>query len=137
MPASGDLTLTAIAHRYIHDYMDIPPPIDSAYEDCGFALVRRSDDEDGYRVIAETVGHFARTQAPAFSASIEAPAPLAAVVSTRVLGHGFTPGTSVYASRCIVATSDAAGRVGEACDQQDSAVADGARRRRGAHRAAA
>src|SRR5204862_544008 len=79
--ASGGLTITATVHRFIHDYMYIPPPIDCAYDDCGFALVRQGDYADGYRVVAKTIGRFARTDSASRSATIEAPAPLPAVVS--------------------------------------------------------
>ena len=72
--ASGRLTLTAIAHRYVREYMDSKPDIDCSYEDCGFAFVRRGDYEDGYLMIAETSGHFAEPAATAPSLASEAAA---------------------------------------------------------------
>jgi Calx-beta domain/Neocarzinostatin family len=121
---SGRLTLTATAHRYIHDYMYVEPVIDCAYEDCGFALVRLGDYEDGYLVIAETVGHFAATTPAAPTVRVEAAAPLPAAVSTRLLGSGFVPGSTVLSSRCLVSPPDSAGRVGEDCQRSESAIAD-------------
>ena len=90
--ASGRLTLTAIAHRYIREYMDSKPDIDCSYEDCGFAFVRRGDYEDGYLVIAATARHFAEPAATAPSLRVEAAAPLPAVVNTPAHGEWLRPG---------------------------------------------
>jgi hypothetical protein len=123
---TGHLTLTATAQRYIHDYMFIPPNVDCAYQECGIALVRRGDFEDGYQVVAETVGHFDRTQSPSLSVAVEAPAPLPAVLSTRLIGRGFTPGSQVLASRCTSFPLSRFGHAVEHCDRQQSATADAA-----------
>jgi hypothetical protein len=116
---AGTLTLTATAHRYVDDYMDRLPRDDCAYVDCGFAFVRRGDYEDGYLVVAETIGHFARTQPATPTASIEAHSPLPAVVSTHAVGHGFAPGSRVLPSRCFVPRPG-----NESCDKQTVATTD-------------